>query len=272
MVAYLKVGPRVRTYSDYLKATHEVEKEDSMELPRGPRMQTTNNPPKPWATSFFPLCKFKGNQSTPKAPVVHLAHLEEEDAGSNKDKESNDPGGIKGVTKEFMVHLARAIKDTQMEEKSCYHCSSPEHFIQNCPLIKTSRKNKQLNGKGDDIKEGSLNPSDNSQCIKGPPDGGSQGIKPPKQTPFLNPDPFQHWHGVKNIARVRINGESCMALLDNGAQINTIMPKYVSDHSLQMGPITNLLGDKVTCIGLGNAYMRPLGYVIIRVQVDGVQG
>ena len=42
-----------------------------------------------------------------------------------------------------------------------------------------------------------------------------------------------------------------MALLDNGAQINTIMPKYVSDHSLQMGPITNLLGAKVTCMGLG---------------------
>ena len=63
-----------------------------------------------------------------------------------------------------------------------------------------------------------------------------------------------------------------MALLDNGAQINTIMSKYVSDHSLQMGPITNLLGAKVTCIGLGNTYMRPLGYVIIQAQVDGVQG
>ena len=63
-----------------------------------------------------------------------------------------------------------------------------------------------------------------------------------------------------------------MALLDNGTQINTIMPKYVSDHSLQMGPITNLLGAKVICMGLGNAYTRPLGYVVIWVQVDGVQG
>ena len=63
-----------------------------------------------------------------------------------------------------------------------------------------------------------------------------------------------------------------MALLDNGTQINTIMPKCVSDHSLQIGPITNLLGAKVTCVELGNAYMRPLGYVIIWVQVDGVQG
>ena len=63
-----------------------------------------------------------------------------------------------------------------------------------------------------------------------------------------------------------------MALLDNGAQINANMPKYVSDHSLQMGLITNILGTKVTCMGLGNAYMRPFGYVIIQVQVDRVQG
>ena len=54
MVAYLKVGLQVRMYSDYLKATQEVEKEDSLELPRGPRTQTTNNTPKQWATSFFP--------------------------------------------------------------------------------------------------------------------------------------------------------------------------------------------------------------------------
>ena len=63
-----------------------------------------------------------------------------------------------------------------------------------------------------------------------------------------------------------------MALLDNGAQINTITPKYVSDHSLQVGPITNLIGAKVTCMGLGNVYTRPLGFVIIWVQVDRVQG
>ena len=34
----------------------------------------------------------------------------------------------------------------------------------------------------------------------------------------------------------------------------------------------DLMGAKVACIGLGNAYTRPLGYVIIWVQVDGVWG
>ena len=65
MVAYLKAGIQVRTYPDYLRATWEAEKEDSMELSRGRRTHTTNNAPKPWATSFFPMQKPKGNQPTP---------------------------------------------------------------------------------------------------------------------------------------------------------------------------------------------------------------
>ena len=34
-----------------------------------------------------------------------------------------------------------------MDERCCYHCSSPKHFICNCPLMKTARDKKQLNGK-----------------------------------------------------------------------------------------------------------------------------
>ena len=147
MVAYLKAGPQVRPYSDNLRAIQEAKKEDSIELPWGPRTQTTDNPPKPRTTSFFPLRKLKGNQPILKKPAVHLAHLEEEDTSDDEDQESDDPGGIEGVTEEFMVCLARVVKDAQPDEKCCYHCSSPEHFICNCLLIKTSREKKQLNSK-----------------------------------------------------------------------------------------------------------------------------
>ena len=63
-----------------------------------------------------------------------------------------------------------------------------------------------------------------------------------------------------------------MALLDNSTQVNTITPRYVNEHLLQVGPITDLMGSKGACMELGNAYTRPLGYVVIWVQVDGVQG
>ena len=54
MVAYLKVGPQVRTYSDYIRAAREAEKEDLIELPQSSRTQTADGFPKPRTTSFFP--------------------------------------------------------------------------------------------------------------------------------------------------------------------------------------------------------------------------
>ena len=76
MVAYLKVGPQVRTYSDYLRATREAEKEDTIELSQSPRVPATDGPSKPRATSFFPLRKLKGNQPYTKKPAMHLTQLE----------------------------------------------------------------------------------------------------------------------------------------------------------------------------------------------------
>ena len=118
MVAYLKVGPQVRTYSDYLRAAREAEKEDLIELSQSPRAQTTNGPSKPRTTSFFPLQKLKGSQPFPKKPAICLAQLEEEGTNDGEDLESDDPNGIEGVTKEFMVQLARAVKDTQTDEST----------------------------------------------------------------------------------------------------------------------------------------------------------
>ena len=169
MVAYLKAGPQVRMYSDYLRATREAEKEDSIELSRSSRFQMTDSLSKPRATSFFPLRKHKGNQPLSKKPTIHLVQLEEEDADNGEDPESDDPGGIEGVTEEFMIQLARAVKDPQTDGKHCYHCSSPEHFIHKCPLMKTARDKKQLNGKeGMAMMKGAQGPLTTTNAIKSP--------------------------------------------------------------------------------------------------------
>ena len=68
-----------------------------------------------------------------------------------------------------MVWLARAVKDAQTNEWCCYHCSSPEHFIHNCPLMKTARDKKQLNGKeGTVIAKGVWTPPKAMNTIKSP--------------------------------------------------------------------------------------------------------
>ena len=169
MVAYLKAGPQVRTYLDYLRAAREAEKKDLIELSQTSRTQTTYGLSKPRTTSFFPLRKLKGSQPFPKKPAIRLVQLEEGFANDGEDPESDDPDGIKGVTEEFMVWLARAVKDAQMDERHCYHCSSPEHFIRNCPLMKTARDKKQLNGKeGMVMVRGVQTPPKAANAIKSP--------------------------------------------------------------------------------------------------------
>ena len=95
---------------------------------------------------------------------------------------------------------------------------------------------------GDGIGEGSPDPSSQGNQAKSTPERDAQSVGSHTQTPFLNPNPFLQWYGVKNVAKVRINGESCMALLDNGVQINTIMPSFVEEHSLDIGPLSDLVG------------------------------
>ena len=80
-------------------------------------------------------------------PTVCLAHLEEESAKKDEGMDSDDPDSIEGVTEEFMVCLVRAVKDAQKEEKHCYHCSSLDHFIHDCPLIKPLRMDPHFNCK-----------------------------------------------------------------------------------------------------------------------------
>ena len=77
------------------------------------RIQTADGTSKPRTTSFFPLRKPKGNQPLLKRPTICLAQLEEEDANDGDDQESDVPGGIKGVMEEFMVQLARVVKDAK---------------------------------------------------------------------------------------------------------------------------------------------------------------
>ena len=63
-----------------------------------------------------------------------------------------------------------------------------------------------------------------------------------------------------------------MAFLDNSVQINPIMTGYMENHSLDIRPISDLVGGWVTCIGPGIALTWPIGYVIIHIQVDRFQG
>ena len=141
MVAYLKASTNKKTYSNYLQAVREAEKEEVMQPSHS---QMADNLTKPKEMNFFCLQKQKATQPV-KTPAVWMAHFKEDGADKEESAGNEDPNGIEVMTEELIVCLARAVKEAQQDEKNCYHCSSPEHFICKCPLVKASRTGNQLN-------------------------------------------------------------------------------------------------------------------------------
>ena len=76
-----------------------------------------------------------------------MVYLEEESTDEKEYIDSNNPDGIEGVTEEFIICLARAVKVTQWAEKCCYHCGSPDHFICVCPLLVGTQADPPFNGR-----------------------------------------------------------------------------------------------------------------------------
>ena len=104
-----------------------------------------------------------------------VVHLEEENANKEECINSEDPDGIKGVTEEFIVCLARVVKDAQQAEKCCFHCGSPDHFINNCPLVLGSKADLSLNQReGMAPKKGNQAPQGKVTMPKVPKDGTPQ--------------------------------------------------------------------------------------------------
>ena len=72
----------------------------------------------------------------------------------------------------------------------------------------------------------------------------------------------------KNIGQTLIDGESVPALIDNGAQVNTVTPSFVKRCGLVVGSINDLNKHwgqiPVSCSG--GYYTEPIGYVLIQVQ------
>ena len=50
------------------------------------------------------------------------------------------------------------------------------------------------------------------------------------------------------------------------------MPGFVENLSLDVRPLSDLMGGQVATAGPGNALTQSIGYIMIQVQVDRVQG
>ena len=73
-----------------------------------------------------------------------------------------------------------------------------------------------------------------------------------------------------------LDGVRTQVLVDNGARVNSVMPAYVCQHKLGVRPISELdhslnpFRDRIPLVGLGSGQVEPVGFTLIRVQIEGM--
>ena len=89
---------------------------------------------------------------------------------------------------------------------------------------------------------------------------------------MLNEDARSHWLGRDNMGYATTEGKQMPVLLDMGANVNMITPECMMALGLQMGPLMDLHGGGITIDQPFNYKGRPIGYVIMSVQIEGISG
>ena len=97
-----------------------------------------------------------------------------------------------------------------------------------------------------------------------------------KRALYLNSDAFHRFIGPKNLGKALIDDELVSCLLDNGAQLNFIMPAYAQEPGMDIMSLDYLakeIGGAIPLIrGLGGISVEPVGFIMMNVKVPGVEG
>ena len=97
-----------------------------------------------------------------------------------------------------------------------------------------------------------------------------------KRAPYLNPDAFCRFISPKYLGKALIDDELVSCPLDNGAQLNFIMPAYAQEQGMDIMSLDYLaeeIGGSIPLIrGLGGISVEPVGFIMMNVKVPGVEG
>ena len=92
----------------------------------------------------------------------------------------------------------------------------------------------------------------------------------------MNPDAFRRFIGPKNLEKALVDDELFTCLLDNGAQLNFIMPTYAQERGMDIMSLEYLaeeIGGAIPHItSIGGISVEPVGFVMMNVKVPGIAG
>ena len=97
-----------------------------------------------------------------------------------------------------------------------------------------------------------------------------------KRAPYLNLYAFHRFIGPKNLGKALVDDKLVTCLLDNGAQLNFIMPTYAQEWGMDIMSLEYLAEEISGAIphisGIGCISVEPVGFVMMNVKVPGITG
>ena len=174
----------------------------------------------------------------------------------------------------LQVKMAHAMRAQEVETWRCFTCNQQGH------LQRDHWKYEEKMGMGPAAKGASPKQVGSREGEGKTPSIGPRHVsnKSPKvkRAPYLNPDAFCRFIGPKNLGKALIDDELVSCLLDNGAQLNFIMPAYAQEWGMDIMSLDYLaeeIGGSIPLIrGLGGISVEPVGFVMMNVKVPGVEG
>ena len=94
-----------------------------------------------------------------------------------------------------------------------------------------------------------------------------------KRASYLNPDAFRRFIGPKNLGKALVDDELVTCLLDNGAQLNFIMPAYAQEQGMDIMSLDYLAEEIGGAIPhISGISVEPVGFIMMNVKVPGITG
>ena len=91
---------------------------------------------------------------------------------------------------------------------------------------------------------------------------------------YWNEDALSRWLSLENLGWAILDGVRTRVLVDNGTRVNSVTPAYIHQHKLGVRPISELdhtlnpFRDCIPLVGLGGGWAEPLGFTLMRVQIE----
>ena len=285
MLAHKVDGEHPSIYSDLPLATQKLERWAEARDSLPPRMAATNGSnvmcsqmpgnlfplPQVEGQLYFPVWAATiGNDMSEEDPYVEQKG--EEETKPSADEEVEALGEVEEADQsiKYIACFAKAVELYQKKNKDCFGCGSPDHLIWDCPKnISRSIQKTYLN-----MREGTANKGGWALRSWLPLSGCLQmrwfQHKEITEDSCLEPGPTHSLVWAWKHSLSQDQWQELWALLDNVSMVSEVTTEFVEAHILDIGPLSDRVDSTVNVNGFGRLSIWPLGYVIIRVQVEWV--